>query len=119
MKKEHFLKTFVVVLWFIGCCFCVEQTVSLPGHYALSDIAAVSFPSSSVHILNSSSIVGEPFYVICDHLGSADVSSPSVAPKRQGLVNWSVFRRWRSAGYMCMGRLASRVLRPSRPIRGL
>lgn len=81
MKKEHFLKTFVVVLWFIGCCFCVEQTVSLPGHYALSDIAAVSFPSSSVHILNSSSIVGEPFYVICDHLGSADVSSAFRRPE--------------------------------------
>lgn len=86
------LKTFVVILCFIGCCFSVsaEQMISLPGHYALSDIAAVSFPSSAVHILNSSSVVNEPFHVICDHIGSGQLECVSSLEER-GLYVYGTF----------------------------
>jgi hypothetical protein len=89
MKKD-----FVTLVVMILLCVYIpgvarsEQTVSLPGHYALSEIGAVSFPSSAVRIVGSVLDVEgaegplrgrplEPFHVICVNLGDGSLECVS------------------------------------------
>lgn len=96
MKKMIFtLFVMVLLCVYIPGVARSEQTVSLPGHYSLNEISAVSFPSSSVHILNHTYDgtvldVMEPFHVICVNVGNGQIECVSSLETR-GLYVYGTF----------------------------